>query len=95
MGMFESKKKKAARQEQIVAEETVYYAPVPETPDAVMAKLNKMANETSDATLAATWRDLAKSIGKGGVHPSIIRDTAKGARWPKTIKSNGRMLHGR
>lgn len=92
MSMFNSKAKKAARVKQVEDEELVYHAAVPETPDAVVAKLNKMADETSDATLAKTWRNLAKSIAKGGVHPSIIRDTAKGTRWPKTSESNGRIL---
>lgn len=92
MGMFESKARKAARVEQVTAEETFYYPPVADTNEAVSAKLRAMAGQVGDAQLAADWRRMADGIEAGRIHPNIRADFAGGTRWPKTSQSNHRIL---
>jgi hypothetical protein len=93
--MFNSSKKKAARRDQIAAEETVYFPVVPDTDKAVSEKLYRLADQCADPELAASWRRTAKGIAEGKVHPSVRRDFANGTRFPKTSGSNGRIRYGR
>jgi len=91
VGMFESKAKKAARVERVMAEETFCVPVVADTNEAVSAKLHAMANQVRDAELAAAWRQMGDGIKAGQVHPSIRSDFATGTRFPKTRQSNRRI----
>lgn len=92
MGMFESKTKKAARVGQVTVEETFFYPAVADTDEAVAAKLYALADQVDDRGLAATWRGIADGVKAGAVHSRIRRGYATGTRWPRTSKSNDRIV---
>jgi hypothetical protein len=75
-----------------MAEETFYYPAVADTNEAVSAKLYAMAGQVGDRQLAAGWRRTADAIKAGQTHPSVRADFAVGTRFPKTSKSNHRIL---
>ncbi len=65
------------------AEEYVTYPVVPDTDEAVAAKLRRMADEATDPTLARMWRSHAESADNGLLHPTVRNSFAKGVRFSK------------
>lgn len=57
------------------------YAAVADTNVAVAAKLERMAAETSDPELRASWSAAARDARQGRLHPRIRRDFATGTRY--------------
>ncbi|MFE9065030.1 hypothetical protein [Streptomyces violaceusniger] len=65
------------------AEEYLTYPVVPDTNEAVAAKLRRMADESTDPTLARLWRSHAESADNGLLHPIIRSSFANGIKFSK------------